>query len=36
MDYDHEEDSNNIVMEIEVAEDIEEDEQIEVEAIPLD
>ena len=36
MDCDHEEDSNNVVVELEVTEGIEEEEQIEVEAIPLD
>ena len=36
MDSDHEEDSNAMVTELEVVEYIEEEEQIEVEAIPLD
>ena len=36
MDSDHEEDVNTMVTELEVAEEIEEEEQMEVEAIPLD
>ena len=36
MNYDHEEDRSTMVTELEVVEDIEEEEQIEVEAIPLD
>ena len=36
MDSDHEEDRSTMVTELEVVEDIEEEEQIEVEAIPLD
>ena len=36
MDSDHEEDSNAMVTELEVVECIEEEEQIKVEAIPLD
>ena len=36
MDSNHEEDSNTMVAELEVAEENEEEEQMEVEAIPLD
>ena len=36
MDYYHEEDSNTMVTELEIAEENEEEEQMDVEAIPLD